>query len=266
MKFNVVKETEEIINDNEIYLIHTVWDDWFQYNTKYCVYLKQKGDIVKLGETKIAEHGLKSGAPNLPKTFTSLADNFYSLGTDSEYYKNILEKMGSDLQRNNFFRSLKDVAADETLYEKIKDTEPFIISLSRGIKNSLIEGNFRRLSQGISEPQSFSFSYIANENCQLEFNINPFNKPVPTNVHAIVGRNGVGKSTLLKNLLLSIYNKDDSHFITGKNIFEGFEDIHDFFRIYCSLVIAFLMKNLISNLIIVKLGCHLFRLLIVQRF
>ena len=35
MKFNVVKDIEEIINDNEIYLIHTAWDDWFQYNTKY---------------------------------------------------------------------------------------------------------------------------------------------------------------------------------------------------------------------------------------
>lgn len=229
MKFNVVKEKEEIVNDDEIYLIHTVWDDWFQYNTKYCVYLKQKGDIVKLGETKIAEHGLKFGAPSLPKTFTSLDDKFYSLGTDSEYYKNILDKLDSDLQRDIFFRSLKDVAADEILYEKIKDTEPFITSLSRGIKNSLIEGNFRRLSQGISEPQSFSFSFIANENCQLEFNINPFNEPVPTNVHAIVGRNGVGKSTLLKNFLLSIYHKDDSRFITGKNIFEAFEDIHDFF-------------------------------------
>ena len=229
MRFNVVKSTDEINNDNEIYLIHTSWDDWFQYKTKYRVYLKRNGYIVKLGETKIAEIDLESGGPNLPETFETLDNKFYSLGTDSEYYENILKIFSSDLERNDFYRSLRDVAADSRIYENVKDLDPFISSLSRGIRNTLIEGNFRRLSQGISEPQAFSFSFVPNESCKLEFNINPLNKPVPTNVHAIVGRNGVGKSTLLKDLLLSIKEGDTSKFITGDSDSARFENIHDFF-------------------------------------
>ncbi|HEL0004838.1 TPA: AAA family ATPase [Streptococcus equi subsp. zooepidemicus] len=229
MRFNVVKSTTEIINDNEIYLIHTAWDDWFQYNTKYRVYLKQGGTVIKLGETKIAETGLETGGPNLPDNFEFLGSEFYSLGTDSEYYKNILDNFSSDLERNDFYRSIRDVAADDRIYNNVKNLDPFISSLSRGIRNTLIEGNFRRLTQGISEPKDFSFSFVPNESCKLEFNIDPSRKPVPTNVHAIVGRNGVGKSTLLKDLLISIKDEDASKFITGEGVWAGIEKIHDFF-------------------------------------
>jgi ABC-type transport system involved in cytochrome c biogenesis ATPase subunit len=47
------------------------------------------------------------------------------------------------------------------------------------------------------------------EPAQLSFSVEPDSNP-PTNIHVVIGRNGVGKTWLLKNMIGSLYHKDNA--------------------------------------------------------
>lgn len=226
MRFRLVDYVEEMNEDDVVYLLHTTWDDWFRYNTKYRLYYKSDGEVKRIGETKIAQLDMVERKPQIPCEFEILNNNFYSLGTDSEYYANVLNVFPSDLDRKTFYEAIRDVAFNLDILENVKNEDPFTISLSRGIKQNLIEENFHRMANGYDEPVPFSFSYIYKDFESLDFNVNSEQKPVPSNIHAIVGRNGSGKSTLLKNILMSISEKDESKFIIDE---WEYSNIHDYF-------------------------------------
>ena len=225
MKFRLVEQEREIDEDDVVYLIHTAWDDWFTYNTKYRIFYKSGGKVHLIGETKIAQLGMAERKPQLPVKFETLNDDFYSLGTDSEYYRNILDLFPRDLDRADYYKAIRDVAFNLDILKSVKDEDPFKTSLSRGLKQSLIEENFHRMSNGDAEPMSFEFYYEYKDGQRLCFKVDSERKPVPSNIHAIVGRNGAGKSTFLKKILTSISEKDKSKFFLD----DRGCDIHDFF-------------------------------------
>lgn len=82
-------------------------------------------------------------------------------------------------------------------------------SLFRFVSYSLYIRQFRRIARGEAVLTSYNFSYIIkNDNpfvsdCELKFFVTPDVLP-PTNVHAIIGSNGIGKTTLIKHMIKSI--------------------------------------------------------------
>ena len=234
IRFKVVeyKERSRLTCPNEegehiAYLVRNDWDD-FGFQTLFILHIASFGskNANKIGEVKIGKLSLKSGSPKIPNEFDSLDERFFSLGTDEPYYENIVNffKKIKDGEKiiEFFFESINDVAFNTSLYDKFENEVVMKSSLMRALKENDIKGRFHRLSKGDSPLISFSFSYVRPKEItdfKLEFSVN-HDKPLPTNVHVLIGANGAGKTHLIYSMALAFLNEKNA----GKFIFPNEED------------------------------------------
>lgn len=181
-----------------------MWDD-YRFKTLYSLYYGDGESYRNLGAVKIAQHGMEPGDPHtrLPETFHELPADFYSLGQDREYYEEVM-RLPADV-RHEVFRALRDVAFSKEAWSKAESEEAFSTSLLRTVPQQTIEGQFRRIISGKAPLTPFSFSYRRESKhplpgLELRFDVEPSSLP-PTNTHVIIGANGVGKSSLLRDFL-----------------------------------------------------------------
>lgn len=221
MKFKKLPVNSEIEKqeDGFFYLIEDNWNDWWEFKTLYQLYYKEdNGEVIYIGGIKIGEFEMESDQmrPNLEEYFLKLNSRFFSIGDDIYYYEN-LNKLGDEL-RDGILENLNDIALDNDLYTKVKDFKVTYRSLLRDKVYKLKK--LRNLARGnsILTPYNFSFLYHNDENNLLKeftFYSEPNSHP-PTNVQVMIGRNGVGKTYLMNNLLFSIMNKDSKSKIESK--------------------------------------------------
>ncbi|SHF10152.1 AAA family ATPase [Chryseobacterium vrystaatense] len=209
----------EVEKKNIIVLTRSSWDDMFSFSTLYSViYYNSDGERTRLGAVKIGQVNMKSDqrSPNLPSSFTSLDDNFFSLGQDVSYYEELNEI--SDAFRENFLNSLNDLAYNNEMYKKAYNERVTRISLMRDISHVSVIGQFRRLAQGTSVLTTYDFDFILpngtklqNSESSLHFSVVPKSNP-PTNIHVVIGRNGVGKTFLFNNMIMSLLYPNSSKY------------------------------------------------------
>lgn len=224
---------------DQVYLIEDLWNDWFDYKTLYTlVYVDNKGIKHKIGGVKIGEFNMKPHSdhyvkPDIPNSFEELSEGFFSLGQDVTYYSK-LNKLGEDV-RYKILKRLKDVALDEELFEKALFEDVMSRSLLRGVSRSSVRGQYRRLANGDASLTEYKFKYTAPKNkknnrtpIELTFEVTPKSSP-PTNIHILIGRNGVGKTHLLNNMINSLVRSDDSKQIFGSFSSDLDEDIQEVF-------------------------------------
>lgn len=214
------------------YLNRDRWDDWGKYCTQfYLTVIDHDGVQHGIGQLKIGERGLKPHRgvpdappghrePNIPSSFEQLDDAFFSIGQDDEYYTN-LDTVG-DTIREQVLTCLHDVAWDKERWEWAKDETVMEESLLRSITRSTVEGQFRRMANGDARVTRYDFAYSPPKRLgdgappfTLDFSVNP-NSPIPTNVHVLIGRNGVGKTRLLSLMTKALVAKDASAKQSGK--------------------------------------------------
>lgn len=186
------------------FLLTDNWDDWFKFSTLFVlVVFDAEGTKHEIGGVKIGQFGMRNDqrSPELPSTFTTLDETFFSLGQYDNYYEN-LNKLSGDLRRL-ILTGLRDVAADEALFERAKLEPVTQTSLLREISPTTVRGQFRRLTQGGARLSKYNFSYKAPRRVgtgqppiDLLFKVEPESNP-PTNIHVLIGRNGVGKTYIL---------------------------------------------------------------------
>ncbi|MFS1069764.1 ATP-dependent nuclease [Enterococcus casseliflavus] len=220
MEFHLLENFSDVQNDSledGYYLINTGWDDWFTYSTSYALWIRFNNSTKYIGTTKIGSFNMKPGqrSPDIPEKFSSLDKTFFSLGNDEAYYVE-LNSQGISTYRETILDKLKDIAFDESLYEKAKQTNVFNTSLTRDILPKTIKGRFRRLAKGNVKLSNYHFSYKINNNGGvLDFKVNHDILP-SSNIHTIIGRNGVGKSHILNKMINSILNNgNDFNFDTS---------------------------------------------------
>ena len=224
---------------NTAYLIPDDWDDWFKFETRHSLwYADAAGTLHDIGTVKIGRFGMPKGqrSPDLPNTFRTLPDVF-SLGQDPSYY----EELGSisARAREDILEGLGDIAYNPELYGRAVDEEVTGISLMRFVSPATVEGQFRRLIAGGRRNERFEFEYeypaassVGQRVPVLTFTVKPGSIP-PTNVHAIIGRNGVGKTFLLENLAKSLVTSrgehDENHgevrMSSGSTLFAGLTSV-----------------------------------------
>lgn len=228
---------------DKVYLIKDKWDDWFRFETAFYVYYyNSEGERISCGNVKIGEYGLigqeqkyrdnnpiapESGyrTPTLPVEFQCLSEKYFSLGQEDNYY----EILGATPETQDILRCLRDCAFDLEIFNDYKSEAVMSYSLLRDISQSQLKNRFNRLAHGNAKLTEFKFSYnypsqYCNSPVKLEFTVTPGSLP-PTNVQVIIGRNGVGKTFLMKNIAETIlHNNNDEkrgHICFEKNTFSG---------------------------------------------
>lgn len=192
------------------------WDD-FGFKTIFTVTIyDEHGVAYDLGNVKIGYVGQTEGwtSEQLPQQFDALNESYFSLGQEYEYYQKIIDNLSEDCA-NNLLYGLKDI---------VKDTESFAVakkdatnlhaknlvsvystSLLRTVPPSVIKNQFSRILNGGKALTEYDFFYEKTANdkfsgIKVEFKVDPEVKPT-NNIHILIGRNGVGKTTLLNNMV-----------------------------------------------------------------
>lgn len=199
---------------NAAFLRVDYWDDWGKYRTQFYLSVRDAdGNLHDIGEVKIGQKGLRAhpGHPTPPaghrtpsfptSPFASLPGTHFSLGQEEGYYEN-LAQLGDGL-REGVLRGLRDAAFDSDIWEWARNEDVMEVALLRHINVSRVEGQFRRMARGGARLTPYRFWFSPPKRMgegeppyRVEFSVVPESTP-PTNVHVLIGRNGVGKTYLL---------------------------------------------------------------------
>ena len=215
MHFKITSGWEIYNGRNAILLKKDNWDDYGYKTLFHAIYCDAQGEKYELGSVKIAKANMNNlfrTSDYLSSEFDSLPDGYYSLWQTAEAYKRILE-----CEKKCHFQilnSLQDIAADPDIYNRYEDEEVLKKSLFRAVSQTLYMRQFRRIVRGEAVLTPYLFSYVVKnsnslvDDCVLEFSVVPESLP-PTNVHAIIGNNGTGKTTLIKQMVRSICRNEN---------------------------------------------------------
>ncbi|SFO86683.1 AAA family ATPase [Hydrogenimonas thermophila] len=208
---------------SQVYLRIDNWND-YSYKTLYEIVLfDEKGNKRELGYVKIANFGQTTEERiELPKQFEFLDERFFSLGQSDHYYSTLmtLERQ----LREKFLRNINDIVFNEELLKKALDEDVTTTSLLRDTSLTTIKGQYRRILNDGAILTRYNFAYETKQTnneagYRLEFKVEPESNP-PTNIHVLIGRNGVGKTHLLNNIVKTLIkepsNKGRFDYISDK--------------------------------------------------
>lgn len=176
------------------------WDDFGLETTFRAAIFDQSKSRVYVGEIKIYQKNTKS--TKLDQQFSSLNDDFCSLWQDIEAYKIINDLIfGKEL-----LNALNDLNYNEIIRESFGELGPVEVSLRRfsEAEKAYIDGI--KVLNNESDKSNFSFHYIEDESSTTPFGQFRllFSRDlcgIYRNI-GIIGRNGVGKTTLMANLAI----------------------------------------------------------------
>lgn len=216
MRFRVIPYRDPYgeITSPQVVLNTDEWDDYRFRTTFHLIYFDGSGRGIQIGSVKIGQFNLdpETRRTKIPSDFSSLDDEFFSLGQDADYYSN-LNELGDEV-RNEILSALNDVAADPDLFERALEVEVTGVSLLRSLSPSIVRGQFHRLVSGGARLTPYAFTYslpadTSSQSSELEFDVTPDSRP-PTNIHVIIGRNGVGKTRLLQLMARTLVEPEGS--------------------------------------------------------
>ncbi|MFG3542072.1 AAA family ATPase [Streptomyces clavifer] len=208
MQFTVLKYGAAIPPQPGAYLVTDSWND-YGFLTLFDLHVRiSQGEPLRIGYVRIAHDSMElSGVPRtaalLSPRFHSLERGFFSLAQEDDYYENLRTLLPPGMY-DEILRALNDVAYDRGLSERVEQLNVFRQSLLRdhGVrelrrKQDIAQGRRQRIvpfkwtytppQGGLHQPHKF------------EFATKPGSLP-GTNLHALIGRNGVGKSRLLHSI------------------------------------------------------------------
>lgn len=233
LSFRVLQIREKLTPKwkGQVYLCPGNWDD-YSFKTSFdVILLDEDGTSVDLGTIKIGYKDQPKGwtLERMPKEFDTLPDEYFSLGQDVEYYKKAYDALTPET-REHLLRALRDVVLDDATLDAATGERVFKDSLTRGVSLSTVRDQFKRVLGGQPELTNFDFIYeqVAGEKIapiSLRFQVTAGSTP-STNVHVLIGRNGVGKTTLLNNMVCTLMRQpagpdEPSRDFLGEELFLG---------------------------------------------
>ncbi|MFB7453243.1 AAA family ATPase [Streptomyces sp. NPDC056194] len=190
-------------------LVPNDWDDR-GYRTSYDLWIRLvAGDNpVEIGRVKIARLDQVPGPSPLPtgifaNGLPAELGSWVSLGQDDLYYEKIKD-LGT-LMCREVLTGLYDLAFDLSAFGIARGAGVVESSLLRSVSDVTVATQFHRITMGGTRLVGYRFDYHPRAapgtavRGPLEFEVTPESVP-PTNIHVLIGRNGVGKTTLLRSL------------------------------------------------------------------
>ncbi|RYF26337.1 MAG: DUF2813 domain-containing protein [Flavobacteriales bacterium] len=201
---------------SEVFL---VWDDWNDYSfyTLFGIYyVDENSNKHDLGGVKIAFKGQKEYDRVFSEgySFNYVGDQYFSLGTSEEYYEN-LNKL-PDIVKLSILDNLNDIAKDLDLFNVVKSELVVLNSFLRSISETTVSGQYRRIALGGVKLTSYKFDFVQplriGASFSISFEVDPESLP-PSNIHVLIGRNGVGKTFMIRNMVDTLlFDKDTELF------------------------------------------------------
>jgi AAA domain, putative AbiEii toxin, Type IV TA system len=213
--FRLVDRADAASNGNEVLLVTDRWNDWYTWITQfYAIVVASDGTRTDIGQVKIARIGMtkQTAQTQLPPTFAALNMDWFSMGQSENYYET-LNTLGPQY-RNWFLSALQDCARDLALLDRHADEEVLSQSLLRDIDSDRVRNRFHRLALGDAALTGFAFQFefpvdprAVDEPPTITFRVTPSSHP-PSNIHVVIGRNGVGKSRCFDFLARAFLGRD----------------------------------------------------------
>lgn len=228
MKYKFFKDDIEIdsIENNDkdvLYFIQTSWND-FNFYTLFSAYAPiENGKNIKLGLINIANldatvHGnlyystldeLQIGLDyeRLPKGFVSLGSEDFYDNLYETFTKNKCKKILSDL--NDLCLSYDQYQKDEYYFKPVIQSS-FLRDYTEEQASERIKFTLKPLAEHgkrVGYNITYKYSFKNRPVSTINFISNP--KDIfPQNVHAIIGANGSGKTTFIKDILSLVLDKE----------------------------------------------------------
>ncbi len=194
---------------SSIFLVKDNWNDHGFYTTFSLVVFDDKEVKHEIGYVQIALKGQKENeriSGKIRECDTVLSDEFFSLGGSEDYY----EKMNKipDIVRKSVLHALNDIVSNPSKIEELKNEEVFEKSLLRSASLTTIKEQYARILKGGAVLTKFEFKFVRKDmkersDITLDFKVYPESKP-KTNIHVLIGRDGIGKTTILHGMIDSI--------------------------------------------------------------
>jgi predicted ATPase len=199
---------------NAAYLRIDQWNDYSFVTMFDVVIFDEDGGRYDLGSVKIGFSGQTEDKPTystLNSSFECLPDTYFSMGQDISYYHTLSGSVSSRF-REAFLHGLRDVVIDKTNRENASGQEVFKVAFLRSVSISTIDGQFQRVLKGGAPQSDFNFEFLRHQSdtvagIDLGFVVAADSTP-STNIHAVIGRNGVGKTMLLNDMIAAIMRPD----------------------------------------------------------
>lgn len=203
MSFRIVESRSAQSNGNEVLLVRDNWNDWFVWVTQfYVVVVTQDNQRIDIGHVKIACAGMTTQSAVtstlLQSPFLRLEAPWFSIGQTENYYEQ-LDELGEQY-RDWYLNALRDIAKAPELLNEYDSEEVLKSSLLRYIDIDRVRNRFNRLANGNAALSDYAFYFTFPQDPrttdlppQLLFEVTPASNP-PSNVHVVIGRNGVGKT------------------------------------------------------------------------
>ena len=219
------KETEVKWPDEDDCFVLThnyLWNDYFYY-TRYRLYYVKDGKTNVIGEVKIMKRGAMNTSEHLPKQFVALEDDYCSLGGSPSYYRRIRELFGNNA--HIVLGQLRDTAFYEAIYKQFEDDTEYKTSLLRDNESEKArrEGRYYVYGRNMKDAYAFRYNYklpYLGEDVEIDFNYK-YSGQDYERIIGLIGENGVGKTTLLKQILHSLVTNDNSNFAGPRPLFSS---------------------------------------------
>ncbi|MFE7777699.1 AAA family ATPase [Streptomyces sp. NPDC057445] len=209
MQFTVLEYEEAPPADlGGAFLTKDNWND-FGFVTTFVLEVRQEhGPLLHIGHVRIAhmdmetDDGFVRTSDRMPTSFTRLPEGYFSLAQEDDYYEALrLLPPGTD---GAILSALHDVGYTEGLWRAVHELQVFKKSLRRGYTPHELDRVMSIAAGERARVVPFHLAYIPPANGLLEpptftFDAEPGSLP-STNLHALIGRNGVGKSYLLHDI------------------------------------------------------------------
>lgn len=189
------------------------WDD-FGYRTMFHLHIGLGDDATEIGVLKIAHRDMgEAGRTEIDAPFSALdTKRYFSLGQDPEFYRNLRERLGG-AEATEVLVSLGDIALHPERLRQFESEPVLEVSLLRHVELNSIQLQFHRIAIGAAPLTHYQFFYEFSDvgalgSPRIDFHVEAESTP-PTNVHALIGSNGVGKTTLLGNVVRALRSSDD---------------------------------------------------------
>ena len=202
-------------------LYYDRWNDYGFITQMDITYHSSVNSGVSIGQVKVMKKGALVTWDTLQDKFTSLSNEYCSLGQSAEYYHTLRSILRDRFY--SFLASIKDAAIFPRISELFEEDRIYRASLVRENTAERLIRTIRYEIEGISPDEYFKFNYTttppyAENSLVLNFDFK-YHSPVEHRIFALIGKNGTGKTRILSSLAKDLAKKETTCFTPRKPLY-----------------------------------------------